>query len=74
MKVKGNFIKEVYTTPIFYGSIKMLEDIVRGKDKSSKIDNLSKNGARFGGVIPKKTEQIDLKKNKIIEDLKKVDY
>lgn len=65
MKVKGNFIKEVYTTPIFYGSIKMLEDIVRRKDKSIKIYNLSKNGARFGGVIPKKTEQIDLKSIKI---------
>lgn len=74
MKVKGNFIKEVYTTPIFYGSIKMLEDIVRGKDKSIKIYNLSKNGARFGGVIPKKTEQIDLKKYKDIEDLKIDDY
>jgi hypothetical protein len=40
VKVKGNFTKEVYTTPIFYGSIKMLEDIVRGKDKSIKIYNL----------------------------------
>ena len=74
VKVKGNFIKEVYTTPIFYGSIKMLEDIVRRKDKSIKIYNLSKNGARFGGVIPKKTEQIDLKKYKDIYDLKIDDY
>jgi len=74
VKVKGNFIKEVYTTPIFYGSIKMLEDIVRRKDKSIKIYNLSKNGARFGGVIPKKTEQIDLKKYKDIDDLKIDDY
>ena len=74
VKVKGNFTKEVYTTPIFYGSIKMLEDIVRRKDKSIKIYNLSKNGARFGGVIPKKTEQIDLKKYKDIEDLKIDDY
>jgi len=74
VKVKGNFTKEVYTTPIFYGSIKMLEDIVRRKDKSIKIYNLSKNGARFGGVIPKKTEQIDLKKYKDIDDLKIDDY
>ena len=74
VKVKGNFIKEVYTTPIFYGSIKMLEDIVRRKDKSIKIYNLSKNGARFGGVMPKKTEQIDLKKYKDIYDLKIDDY
>ena len=74
VKVKGNFTKEVYTTPIFYGSIKMLEDIVRRKDKSIKIYNLSKNGARFGGVIAKKTEQIDLKKYKDIDDLKIDDY
>lgn len=62
VKVKGNFKKEVYTTPLFYGSIKMLEDKVRIKDKKTKIYNLSSNGAKFQGIIPKKSNNVNLDK------------
>ncbi|MCT7537890.1 motility associated factor glycosyltransferase family protein [Aliarcobacter butzleri] len=61
VKVKGNFKKEVYTTPLFYGSIKMIEDKLRRKNKSTKIYNLSNNGAKFGGTISKKIDKIILK-------------
>lgn len=61
VKVKGNFKKEVYTTPLFYGSIKMIEDKLRRKNKSTKIYNLSNNGAKFEGTISKKIDKIILK-------------
>ncbi|MCT7571731.1 motility associated factor glycosyltransferase family protein [Aliarcobacter butzleri] len=61
VKVKGNFKKEVYTTPLFYGSIKMIEDKLRRKNKSTKIYNLSNNGAKFEGTISKKINKIILK-------------
>ncbi|RXJ95487.1 hypothetical protein CRU94_07085 [Arcobacter sp. AHV-9/2010] len=66
VKVKGNFKKEVYTTPLFYGSIKMVEDKLRIKSNSTKIYNLSENGAKFEGTISKKIDKINLSNHKKI--------
>lgn len=66
VKVKGNFKKEVYTTPIFYGSIKMVEDKLRVKNNSTKVYNLSENGAKFEGTISKKIDKINFSKHKKI--------
>ncbi|MFV7790732.1 6-hydroxymethylpterin diphosphokinase MptE-like protein [Aliarcobacter lanthieri] len=71
VKVKGNFKKEVYTTPLFYSSIKFAEDRLRNKDKNIKVYNLSNNGAKFEGTIPKKVDKIDLNKFKIINSTSK---
>lgn len=46
LKVKGNFLEEVYTTPIFYSSIKSLE-IILSKKENTQIYNLSTHGAYF---------------------------
>lgn len=74
IKVKGNFKKEVYTTPLFYGSIKVAEDKLRRKNKDTKIYNLSENGAKFEGTISKKISKIDLYKYKVFKDLKIDDF
>ncbi len=66
VKVKGNFKKEVYTTPLFYGSIKMVEDKLRVKNNSTKVYNLSENGAKFEGTISKRIDKINLSKHKKI--------
>lgn len=66
VKVKGNFKKEVYTTPIFYGSIKMVEDKLRVKNNSTKVYNLSENGAKFEGTISKRIDKINFSKHKKI--------
>ncbi|WP_066165530.1 motility associated factor glycosyltransferase family protein [Aliarcobacter cryaerophilus] len=69
VKVKGNFKKEVYTTPLFYSSIKFAEDKLRNKDKNIKVYNLSENGARFEGTIPKKINEINLNNFEGIENI-----
>ena len=69
VKVKGNFKKEVFTTPLFYSSIKFAEDKLRNKDKNIKVYNLSENGAKFEGTIPKKINEINLNNFDGIENI-----
>lgn len=68
IKVKGNFKKVVYTTPLFYGSIKIVEDKLKRKNKSTKVYNLAENGAKFLGIAAKKADKIDLTKYKIYDN------
>lgn len=67
IKVPGNFSKEVYTTPFFYNSIKMTEQKLRYKDKTTKVYNLSNHGAKFEGSVSKKIGKIQLDKIKKLE-------
>ena len=72
IKVKGNYREYVYTTPMFFSSIKSLEEKVKIKSEDVVIYNLSTNGAFFNGVIPAKQEDInfnELKKIKFGYDL-----
>ncbi len=72
IKVKGNHKEYVYTTPMFFSSIKSLEEKVKIKSEDVVIYNLSTNGAFFNGVIPAKQEDInfnELKKIKFGYDL-----
>jgi hypothetical protein len=77
IKVKGNKIKEVYTTSFFFSSIKNLENKLVGKNTDTKIYNLSFCGAYFEGTIPtnikdvKDMDDIDLINLKLINALKK---
>ena len=50
IKVKGNLLKEVNTTSLFYSSIKYLEKILSNNE--SEIYNLSSSGAFFQNTIP----------------------
>ncbi len=61
LKVKGNFEEEVFTTPIFYSSIKSAEGKISKKSEDTIIYNLSTHGAFFEGAIPQKVEEIEIK-------------
>ncbi len=67
IKVKGNYREYVYTTPLFFGSIKNLEGKVNKKDNDVVIYNLSTNGAFFNGVVPAKQEDVNLNALRKIE-------
>ncbi len=62
IKVKGNHKEEVFTTPLFYVSIKDTEKKIRISEiKDLKIYNLSNHGAYFDGTIPINKDDINLK-------------
>lgn len=61
LRVKGNFEEEVFTTPLFYSSIKSAEAKISKKNEDTMIYNLSNHGAFFEGTIPQKIEEIDVK-------------
>ena len=60
IKVKGNFKKEVFTTPLFYTSIKSAESKIFLKNKDTNIFNLSTHGAYFFATKPKKIRNIKI--------------
>lgn len=60
IKVKGNFKKEVFTTPLFYTSIKSTESKIFFKNKDTNIFNLSTHGAYFFATKPKKIKNIKI--------------
>ena len=60
VKTKGNFIEDVFTTPIFFMSITCTNYFTTNKDKDLTIYNLSTNGAKFENTIPKKVEDIKI--------------
>ena len=62
IKVKGNFLEEVFTTPLFFKSIKIAEKILSNKNEDIKVFNLSTNGVFIKGSIPKSIEDIDVTK------------
>ena len=65
LKVKGNFLEEVYTTPVFYSSIKSLE-IILSKKENTQIYNLSTHGAYFDNT---KCLEIEKLKVNILTDV-----
>lgn len=71
IKVKGNFEKEVFTTPLFYTSIKSTESKILRRDKTIKIYNLSNHGAYFFDTIPTNINDIkisEFKESKFINN------
>lgn len=60
IKVKGNFKKEVFTTPLFYTSIKSAESKIFLKNKDTNIYNLSSHGAYFFATKPQKIKKIKI--------------
>ena len=58
IKVKGNLEDEVYTTALFYTSIKYVESFLEIKDKDAKVYNLSSHGAYYKNSIPKRIDEI----------------
>ena len=72
-KIKGNFTDEVFTTALFYTSIKHLENSLLSKNVDVNIYNLSSHGAFFENTIPKEIntinidsfKEINIKKNKL---------
>ena len=60
IKVKGNFKKEVFTTPLFYTSIKSTESKIFCKNKDTNIFNLSTHRAYFFAPKPKKIKNIKI--------------
>ena len=61
IKIKGNLKKEVFTTPFFYSSIQHINNqTILHKNKSTKIYNLSSNGAFFKDTITKKVSNIKI--------------
>lgn len=64
IKVKGNFRKNVFTTPLFFTSIKSVESKIFLKNKDTKIYNLSIHGAYFFNAKPRKVKDIELDKYK----------
>lgn len=64
IKVKGNFRKNVFTTPLFFNSIKSVEAKILFKNKGTKIYNLSTHGAYFFNAQPKRLESIKMEQYK----------
>jgi len=58
--IDGNLRETVFTTPIFYISIKYLEYLTSGLSENIKIYNLSKHGAYFKNTIRTKIESLDI--------------
>ncbi len=75
IKVKGNFKKEVFTTSLFYSSIKSAELKISKRNKNLSIYNLSTHGAHFEGTISKKIKEVKVENlnnvKSINEDLTK---
>ncbi|MBP6714811.1 motility associated factor glycosyltransferase family protein [Aliarcobacter cryaerophilus] len=63
IKVKGNLKKDVFTTALFYISIKDLEKRVKKfLNKNLELFNLSTHGAYLEGLTPLDIEKIDINK------------
>jgi len=74
IKVKGNQKDEVFTTALFYSSIKSAEAKIKNKNNDIEIFNLSNNGAYLEGTMPKKIEEIDIKSFKKIKNIDLKEY
>lgn len=69
IKVRGNITDYVYTTPVFFYSIKDAESKIINKNEDTKIYNLSSHGAYIEGTIPLKIEDINTKNFNIIDKM-----
>lgn len=66
IKVKGNFQSEVFTTGLFYTSIKYLEERLISNNYKANIYNLSTQGAYIENTIPKRIKDIEVENFKEI--------
>jgi len=68
IKVKGNLEDEVYTTALFFTSIKYVEIFLKTKSDDVKVYNLSTHGAYYENSIPLRVDKVnklkDVKYNK----------
>ena len=72
IKVKGNFLEEVFTTSLFKSSIECLNDVIKIlKTDNVDIFNLSNHGALFDGVKPLSIDKIKLEDLSIDNELVK---
>ncbi|RXI28826.1 hypothetical protein CP986_12585, partial [Arcobacter aquimarinus] len=72
VKVKGNFIDEVYTSRLFNTSLNTFSlSCETLKDESQKIYNLSKNGAYIDSTEPLDIDTFDVEKFDSIEESEK---
>ncbi|MGJ0337745.1 motility associated factor glycosyltransferase family protein [Aliarcobacter cryaerophilus] len=74
VQVKGNLKEYVFTTPVFYLSIKQVEKKIKPYKDSVEIINLSNNGAYFEGTTAKRVEEIDTKEFKEIGNINFKEY
>ncbi|MCT7541477.1 motility associated factor glycosyltransferase family protein [Aliarcobacter cryaerophilus] len=74
VQVKGNLKEYVFTTPLFYLSIKQVEKKIKPYKDSVEIINLSNNGAYFEGTNSKRIEEIDIKEFKEISNINFKEY
>ncbi|OCL93730.1 6-hydroxymethylpterin diphosphokinase MptE-like protein [Aliarcobacter thereius] len=73
IEVKGNYSDAVFTTPVFFSSIKSLEEKIARKDEEVNIYNLSENGAFFNGTKPIRVNEIEIDSFEIFDiDSKKL--
>ncbi|MFY4806667.1 6-hydroxymethylpterin diphosphokinase MptE-like protein [Aliarcobacter butzleri] len=61
IKVKGNLLEEVFTTPLFFNSIQSAEIFLSHKIDNMEFFNLSKNGAFLNGATPLSIDDLNLK-------------
>lgn len=70
IKVKGNFIDEVFITVMFKSAIECLNRITAETNQDVRVYNLSAHGAFFENTIPLKIEQLkSLKEQKLEKEL-----
>ncbi|WP_198305842.1 6-hydroxymethylpterin diphosphokinase MptE-like protein [Arcobacter vandammei] len=72
IKVKGNLKNEVFTTPLFYISLKEVEKAIaisKSSNTNLNIFNISAHGSYFNGTIPIKVDLINIDKYKDINKL-----
>jgi hypothetical protein len=61
IKVKGNLLENVFTTPLFFNSIQSAEIILSYKSNNMKFFNLSEGGAFIEKTIPLKINELKIK-------------
>lgn len=61
IKVKGNLLENVFTTPLFFNSIQSSEVILSYKSDNMNFFNLSENGAFIKNTIPLKINELNIK-------------
>ena len=61
IKVKGNLLGNVFTTPLFFNSIQSAEVILSHKSDNMNFFNLSENGAFIKNTIPLKINELNIK-------------
>ncbi|MGJ0355530.1 6-hydroxymethylpterin diphosphokinase MptE-like protein [Aliarcobacter cryaerophilus] len=61
IKVKGNLLQNVFTTPLFFNSIQSAEVILSYKSDNMNFFNLSENGAFIKNTIPLKINELNIK-------------